>query len=128
GTATELPLREQVTNALVNKGVGLGQLGRSEEAITVYDDVVARFGTATELPLRELVANAVVSAVEGTPQIDASQDAEFQSDTAPAADGSLGAARVSVFQKDSVALRLRWPITWTLRTPSALAWMTGVNW
>jgi hypothetical protein len=75
-----------------------------------------------------VAANAVVSAVEGTPQIDASQDAEFQSDTAPAADGSLGAARVSVFQKDSVALRLRWPITWTLRTPSALAWMTGVNW
>ncbi len=43
------------------QGVRLGALGRSEEAIAVYDDVVARFGTATELPLRELVASALVN-------------------------------------------------------------------
>ena len=53
GTAT--------AGALVNKGVTLGQLGRSEEAIAVYDDVVGRFGTATELPLREKVARALVN-------------------------------------------------------------------
>ena len=34
--------------ALFNKGVTLGALGRSEEAIAVYDDLLARFGTATE--------------------------------------------------------------------------------
>jgi hypothetical protein len=58
GTATELPLREQVANALVNKGSGLGALDRSAEAIAVYDDLLARFDTATELPLREQVAKA----------------------------------------------------------------------
>jgi hypothetical protein len=42
--------------ALVNKGVTLGALGRGEEAIAVYDDVVARFGAAGELPLREIIA------------------------------------------------------------------------
>ncbi len=46
--------------ALVNKGVRLGQLGRGDEEITIYDDVVARFGTATEPPLREQVAKALV--------------------------------------------------------------------
>ena len=61
GTATELPLREQVAKALVNKGVVLGQFGRSDEAATIFDDVIARFGTATELPLREQVAKALVS-------------------------------------------------------------------
>jgi tetratricopeptide (TPR) repeat protein len=59
GTATELPLREQVAHALRNKGVRLSALNRSAEAIAVYDDLLARFGTATELPLREQVAKAL---------------------------------------------------------------------
>ena len=59
GTATELPLREQVANALFNKGATLGALDRSMEEIAVYDDLLARFGTATELPLRERVAKAL---------------------------------------------------------------------
>ena len=44
--------------ALFNKGVTLGALGRSGDAIAVYDDLLARFATATELPLREQVAKA----------------------------------------------------------------------
>ena len=48
-----------VAGALVSKGITLGELGRSKEAIAVYDDVVGRFGTATEPALRELVANAL---------------------------------------------------------------------
>ena len=59
--ATELPLREAVARALVNKGVRLGALDRSAEEVAVYDDLLARFGTATELPLREAVAEALVN-------------------------------------------------------------------
>jgi hypothetical protein len=55
-----LPLREPVANALFNKAGTFRVLGRIEEAIAVWDDLIARFGTATELPLRELVANAQV--------------------------------------------------------------------
>jgi hypothetical protein len=44
--------------ALRNKGVALSTLGRSEEAIAVYDDLLARFGNATEPALREHVAFA----------------------------------------------------------------------
>ena len=75
GTATELPLREQVARALVNKGVTLGALGRSEEAIAVYDDLLARFGTATELPLREQVARALVNKGVRLGALDRSEDA-----------------------------------------------------
>jgi tetratricopeptide (TPR) repeat protein len=47
--------------ALFNKGATLGALGRSEDEIAVYDDLLARFGTATELPLRERVANTLIN-------------------------------------------------------------------
>ena len=49
GAATELPLRELVAKALVNKGVTLGALGRSEDAIAAYEDVLARFGAADRI-------------------------------------------------------------------------------
>ena len=53
--------RVREAKALVNKGVTLGTLGRSEEEIGVYDDVVARFGGAAELALLEPVARALVN-------------------------------------------------------------------
>ncbi|MBI5892606.1 MAG: SIR2 family protein, partial [Deltaproteobacteria bacterium] len=55
----EPALLENVAKALVNKGVTLGSLNRSEEAIAVYDDVVKRFGNAKEPALLERVAKAL---------------------------------------------------------------------
>ena len=43
--------------AMGNVGIVLGELGRSEEAVGVFDEVVARFGDAPEPALREQVAN-----------------------------------------------------------------------
>ncbi len=54
-------LDDLAANALFNKGVTLGALGRSEDAIAAYDDLLARFGAATELPLREQVGKALVN-------------------------------------------------------------------
>jgi hypothetical protein len=87
--------------------------------------------TSSSLAAKTVVAvaaNALVSAVEGVPNITARREAEFQSDTAPASDGSLGTPRYSMFQKDSVALKLTWSISWCLRTPTAVAWLTNVTW
>ncbi len=47
--------------AYYNLGVTLGRLGRSEEEIGVYEEVVERFGEAPELALREPVAKALVN-------------------------------------------------------------------
>ena len=52
--------RAKVARALVNKGLTLGQLNQSEEAIAVYDEVLRRFGEAAEPALREQVAWALV--------------------------------------------------------------------
>ncbi|MGZ4517524.1 MAG: tetratricopeptide repeat protein, partial [Mycobacteriaceae bacterium] len=49
-----------VVTALVNKGLTLCRLDRSEEAVGVYDEVVARFEQAPEPALREAVARALV--------------------------------------------------------------------
>ena len=46
----------QTAKTLLNKGIGLDALNRSEDAIGVYDDLIVRFGAAVELLLRENVA------------------------------------------------------------------------
>ena len=57
--STDPRLRILVSKALFNKGLALGSLGRSEEAIAVYDEVVSRFGDAEEPELRDPVASAL---------------------------------------------------------------------
>jgi hypothetical protein len=91
--------------------------------------------TSASLAARTVIAvaaNAVVSAVDGAPQVDASTHTELVRDTVPTTvDDALTAPMQyvgTVYQTDQVALRLRWPITWALRTTAGLAWMSGVNW
>jgi hypothetical protein len=62
--APQAPLREQVARALVQKGIALDQLGRGEEAVAVYDEVVRRFGDASEAarPRLDKAANDVAPA------------------------------------------------------------------
>ncbi len=54
-------LPRRIAKALVNKGITLGVLNRSEDAISAYDQVVRRFGDSTETALKEQVANALVN-------------------------------------------------------------------
>jgi tetratricopeptide (TPR) repeat protein len=49
----------RVNAALFNKGVVLAQLGRGEEAISTYDDLVRRSGGSREAGLRENAARAL---------------------------------------------------------------------
>jgi hypothetical protein len=92
---------------------------------------------SASLPARTVIAiatNAIVCAVEGSPSIDASQEAEVHMETGPAEIVGSGSPAVvatpvaSMYQIDSVALRLRWPISWALRSSAGLAWMENVNW
>jgi capsid protein len=74
-----------------------------------------------------VAANAVVSAVDGVPQVDARGEvAVTYADPPVPIDGATFVG--STFQTDSVALRLRWPISWGLRDPRGIAWMQAVNW
>ena len=57
----DLLLHGRIARALFYKGIILGNLNRSEEAIAVCDEVVRRFGEATEAALHEPVAEALVN-------------------------------------------------------------------
>jgi uncharacterized iron-regulated protein len=61
GDSADPALAEQVAEALVNKGVRLGALDRSEDAVAAYDQVVARFGDSADPALAEQVAAALVN-------------------------------------------------------------------
>ena len=70
---------------------------------------------------------ALVSAVEII-RVEASTDAVVHEETGPRADiggGVMATPLRSFFQSDTVGLKLRWPISWALRDPRAVAWMQG---
>jgi hypothetical protein len=79
-----------------------------------------------------VATNAIVSAVDGAPMVDARSQAAFVRDTVPqevvTAAGTVATSVGSTFQTDETLLRLRWPISWGLRSSNGLAWMTNVNW
>jgi Phage capsid family len=86
--------------------------------------------TSTTVPDRTVIAvaaNSLVSAVEGVPQVDAATSPELHMETAPGAIGTSGVV-ASIYQSDKVALRLRWNLSFALRSSAGLAWMQNVNW
>jgi hypothetical protein len=72
-----------------------------------------------------------VSIIEA-PRVDSSVEAVLHmEDTNPAAianGGGVAAPARSLFQTNSVGLRVISPASWGLRAPNAVAWMSGVNW
>jgi hypothetical protein len=91
--------------------------------------------TSAALPAKTIIAvaaNAIVSAVEGTPEITASAVASFHRESSPAPivtnAGTVAYPVGSAFQTDEVALKMRWPLSWALRSSAGLAWMQGVLW
>lgn len=82
------------------------------------------------------VAPGIVASVLGgeAPKFFASREAAVQMDDQPLDDGTLGPATASMWQTDSVALRLQWPVTWGVRSATmpapavGVAWLTATNW
>jgi tetratricopeptide (TPR) repeat protein len=51
----------QIAQALFNRAIILGELGRNDDAIKTYDELIQRYVTATEPVLREAVAKALLN-------------------------------------------------------------------
>jgi hypothetical protein len=58
GDSQEPALREQVSKALLNRGIGYENSDNKKMAIIDYEDIVARFDDATEPEIEELVRDA----------------------------------------------------------------------
>jgi hypothetical protein len=103
--------------------------------LRLYGTVMWPVLTSGSLPSKTVIAvaaKAVVGAVEGAPEITASAEGEFHRETSPqeivTSTGTVAVPIGSMFQTDAVALRLRWPISWSLRSSAGIAWLSGVNW
>jgi hypothetical protein len=76
--------------------------------------------------------NAIVAALSPNPVIETATAGELHMEGAtplPIVNGGAPAAPSrSLFQTDSVALKMRWPVTWALRDPRAVAWLTPGAW
>ena len=74
--------------------------------------------------------NALASAGgSDPPQIESNRDTLLYEDDAPGPDdGTLKAPTRSLFQTDAVALKIRLPISWALRDPRGVAWLTASGW
>jgi hypothetical protein len=79
-----------------------------------------------------VAANALASAFGGTPQIEANRETELVMNDAPGevvtVGGMTGAPIASMYQSDSIALRISMLTNWVLRAPGAVAWVSGVSW
>jgi hypothetical protein len=74
-----------------------------------------------------IAPGALVAAFELQPDIETSKAASLHMDTAPIAVGPAAASsHRSLFQTDSLALKVRWPVSWILRDPRGVAWTTPV--
>jgi hypothetical protein len=76
--------------------------------------------------------NAIVTALSPNPTVETAAAGELHMEGAaplPIVNGGAPAAPSrSLFQTDSVALKMRWPISWALRDPRAVAWLTPGAW
>jgi hypothetical protein len=59
GDSLDPGLRSRAARALINKGITLGRLGRNEEEIAVYENVIERFAAAREPALEEQVGRGL---------------------------------------------------------------------
>jgi hypothetical protein len=76
--------------------------------------------------------NAIVCALSPNPTVETAAAGELHMEgatPAPIVNGGAPASPSrSLFQTDSVALKMRWPVSWALRDPRAVAWLTPGAW
>jgi hypothetical protein len=79
-----------------------------------------------------IASNALVAVLEPTPRLDASGQVAYHRETNPVPivkdDGTIAVPVASTFQTDGMTLRLRWPLSWAMRAPDAIAVVNAVKW
>ena len=84
--------------------------------------------TAVGNDLIAVACPGIVAALDPEPEIETSNAAALHMQDTPAAlvtSPGVSATPVrSLYQTDSIAVKVRWPVTWALRDPRAVAWLT----
>jgi hypothetical protein len=109
------------------QAAGLASLYTASESFLWITAASVPVGTVVAIDLDSFVSSS------GVPEFDLSGEVVLhEEDTAPlpiAAPGPVLAAPTrSTWQTDTSAIRLIWPVTWSLRRSGAVAWMASVTW
>lgn len=71
-----------------------------------------------------IAPKAIVAAISADPDVETSTAGTLvMQDTNPAVAGTTGPER-GVYQTESLAVKVRWPVSWALRDSRAVAWLT----
>lgn len=110
--------------------IDLMGMGSFEGIPVVSSQYVTRFGTTGGEYVILLNAEDIWFADDGQVTIDASREASLQMDDAPTEDasGGTGAAMVSMFQTNSIAIRGERYVNWQKRRAAAVAVLGNVFW
>jgi hypothetical protein len=76
--------------------------------------------------LAAIAPAALVAAASPTPDVETANAGTLVMDTAPGPAGTMGTEK-SLFQTNSMAIKIRWPVSWVLRDARGFAWLTP-NW
>jgi len=74
--------------------------------------------------LMAIAPQALAAAVDPAPAIEVANAGTLYMDTAPGAVGTTPGPERSLFQTRSTAVKVRWPVSWALRDPRGVAWLT----
>lgn len=103
----------------------IGSAGRIVSArqrfVTEAGDIIPVISAAVGNDLIAVASQAIVAALSPTADMETATTGTLVMDTAPVAGG--GPER-SLFQTDSVAIKMRWPVSWVLRDARGVAWLT----
>src|SRR5262249_43873733 len=98
----------------------------------MFDYPVLASSALTAKTVIAVASNALVSGFDPVPSINASYETEVHMETSPAEivspGGAVAVPVASIYQKDSIALRMLMPCAWALRASGAIAYMNAVNW
>jgi capsid protein len=71
-----------------------------------------------------IAPKAIVAAFSADPDVETTNTATLvMQDSSPAVAGTTGPEK-EMFQTNSLGIKVRWPVSWALRDPRAVAWMT----
>jgi hypothetical protein len=111
----------------------VSSIGRLASASGRYGSLKAEGTDAMVIPVASsavgadiivIAPKAIAAAISPTPDIETASTGTLLMDSVPTGTfGSTGPER-SLFQSDSIALKMRWPVSWVLRDARGVAWLT----
>jgi hypothetical protein len=113
----------------------VSSIGRLASASGRYGSLKAEGTDATIIPvaspavggdLLAIVPQAIAAAISPTPDIETAGTGTLLMDSVPTGTFGTAGPERSLFQSDSIALKLRWPVSWVLRDVRGVAWLTPV--